>query len=387
MENFPCEERLLSLTQKKLKFLVSCHLEFVENAQERNQSDAKQLGIHTLEDPDFSLYRYLRLWLPLVAKNAIDKNECTVLIPLLDISWLWHIHRLIPTAYLRTCKKLVDKDLSSEKVLEIFEMKVHLLKFTTENDEETLTESIWKKYYPNVSFYKEQRAEKTVDLFEGCSSKFLDMKTRLLNSSENQRGFLYQVSRPLFRDPEVLKSAYDDYLKFLLLIADRQSTFNVPRYDIDLMWHTHMTTSPLNYFKNCIEIVGFHIPHDDSQVDRSEGSNLSKAYAKTQKFWKEKYGEDYPKPGRGFFNDPPLEFFLPENKTTVHEELCPKRVFEPQVISVNLVETEEELKKQADAKRSQEDIRLKAKELKTGGTYETRASTDCCCGTTVHEYY
>lgn len=56
----------------------------------------------------------------------------------------------------------------------------------------------------------------------------------LVKSADDQRSFLWQVSRPAFSQVGFLEEAVDDYFKFLQLATVYKKAFNVPRYDIDL---------------------------------------------------------------------------------------------------------------------------------------------------------
>ncbi len=84
----------------------------------------------------------------------------------------------------------------------------------------------------------------------------------------------------------------------MLKKANKQE-YIVPCYDIDLIWHTHQVHHA-NYANDTKAFLGYIFPHDDSTNDRSEGSVLSNAYAKTIKMWSETFKESYPRPGAMF---------------------------------------------------------------------------------------
>ena len=51
---------------------------------------------------NYIIYRYEVFWLPLAAKHPGK-----LLVPPLDIQWVWHVHMLAPRTYLRDCLALV----------------------------------------------------------------------------------------------------------------------------------------------------------------------------------------------------------------------------------------------------------------------------------------
>eukprot|EP00924_Labyrinthula_sp_SR-Ha-C_P012836 snap_masked-scaffold_12-processed-gene-0.28-mRNA-1 protein AED:1.00 eAED:1.00 QI:0/0/0/0/1/1/3/0/418 len=304
--------------------------------------------------------------MPLVLNNGLERTESLgqKLVAPLDIAWLWHVHRLVPKSYLAFCRNLVkntgEEKLSNEKVLSLFENGSEMLDLCEEGDSKSnFTQQVWEKMFPDTDLFQMKRKNSVKEELLVLNN----MQKRILSSCESQRSFLYQIFRPLFRKSEVMRSAYDDYFKFMLLIADRKSNFTVPRYDIDLMWHSHMTGSPLSYYKSTVGIVGFHVSHDDTEEDRNEGSKLFNSFNNTVKNWKEKYGENYEKPGRGYLGETPKEFYLPSEHEYETISLVPRDVFQPQNISVNVLK---DSKEDEDKKRSEEDIRIKAKDLKTG---------------------
>eukprot|EP00924_Labyrinthula_sp_SR-Ha-C_P012847 snap_masked-scaffold_12-processed-gene-0.47-mRNA-1 protein AED:1.00 eAED:1.00 QI:0/-1/0/0/-1/1/1/0/462 len=387
MEYFPSDDKLLKLAKDQVEFLGKCHIGFVKLAKERNAGNKGDPKLHTLDDPEWSMYRYVKLWMPLVLNNGLERTESLgqKLVAPLDIAWLWHVHRLVPKSYLAFCRNLVkntgEEKLSNEKVLSLFENGSEMLDLCEEGDSKSnFTQQVWEKMFPDTDLFQMKRKNSVKEELLVLNN----MQKRILSSCESQRSFLYQIFRPLFRKSEVMRSAYDDYFKFMLLIADRKSNFTVPRYDIDLMWHSHMTGSPLSYYKSTVGIVGFHVSHDDTEEDRNEGSKLFNSFNNTVKNWKEKYGENYEKPGRGYLGETPKEFYLPSEHEYETISLVPRDVFQSHIISVNVLK---DSKEDEDKKRSEEDVRIKAKGLKTGGKYYTKKGVDCCCRTKEYECY
>ena len=95
--------------------------------------------------------RYEKLWLPLVSKH-----EDLILIPPLDIAFVWHVHRLAPLQYSKFCKQHFHKILNS-----------NTFSFQTNNKQPTLlanesitepsaqirTRLLWKEATNNAPFF------------------------------------------------------------------------------------------------------------------------------------------------------------------------------------------------------------------------------------------
>src|SRR5690606_15484928 len=134
-------------------------------------------------------------------------------------------------------------------------------------------------------------------------------KHDLLQSANAQRDFLWQVAREEFSFAEVLKKAAFDYLRFMELIAKDAGKITVPRYDIDLIWHTHMTSSPYSYSQFCTSVTGFVVDHDDSSQDITAGTKLQMAFQETCERWLQAHNEPYMVPGCEYRGEAPPEFW------------------------------------------------------------------------------
>ena len=58
---------------------------------------------------------------------------------------------------------------------------------------------------------------------------------------ERQSKFYYQVSLPHYEEQGFLEAAVFRYKLFLHLKRINPQTFIAPTYDIDVVWHTHMS--------------------------------------------------------------------------------------------------------------------------------------------------
>jgi hypothetical protein len=110
--------------------------------------------------------------------------------------------------------------------------------------------------------------------------------------SQKQLEFLHQIDRPEFQDPLFLKKAIQRYRKFLMLAAMRRGSLTVPMYDIDLIWHSHMSMAS-EYHDFCMENFGHIIDHDFSDSSRDPGSRLHSAFEDTCDQWTRQFGEPY----------------------------------------------------------------------------------------------
>ena len=298
-----------------------------------------------------SVYRYIKFWLPLLLETNTT-NE--TLVPPVDVAWLWHSHRLSPLSYAFTCWKLSNSTKkwismkASEKiaVVKLFERKQSVFLFS-ESEDNTVkalerTKELWtKRYGTSEPFY----LDPTMATKEKVLAKVFSYD--ILKSATNQMDFLWQVSRSCFKETEFLSGACFDYVRFLELIKSHPKEFSVPRYDIDLMWHTHMTQSPYLYLLHCTLFVGFFVNHDDSLTDRSPKSSLMTSWDKIKIQWKDKFNEDYTTPDKmhlyGNRGKPPLEYwFVDSCREMIREPTLPQwdlnSLFNPVIMMIDWVE-------------------------------------------------
>jgi hypothetical protein len=241
-------------------------------------------------------------------KKSTNENGLT---PPPDIAWLWHCHRLAPYKYEQYCRETFG-----EEPFEAYPA------FSVQHEEEDPSNEVnpaaiaarqlWDKLYPNEPFFPSEGSKEIVE-----EEDILDEKYRILcgfdlvESTECQQAFLWQVTQPRFQDTAFLHEGVQNYYKFLKLraTAKGQRQIIVPTYQIDLMWHTHMLSSLANYNADCRSIIGRTLHHDDSLNDRSEGSTLDISYRATEKLWYATYGTRYAVPGGMYRGEPPEAFF------------------------------------------------------------------------------
>ena len=129
------------------------------------------------------------------------------------------------------------------------------------------------------------------------------MSYDLIAAAARQKVFHYQVALPHYQDRLFLEKSLKRYKQYLFLKMKKPDIFLVPCYDIDLLWHTHMS-HPVCY-KNVTELyLGTLLNHDDSVNDRSDGSRLNNSYAVTRQLWKTEFGESFSAYGAMYRGDP-----------------------------------------------------------------------------------
>lgn len=90
---------------------------------------------------DYSIIRYEKYWMPLLAKASKNSEEDLLLAPPLDIHWVWHVHMLAPVQYNDDSKTMAGREIG------------HELKPFQEFDKlRAKTKAIWEKEWPKVPF-------------------------------------------------------------------------------------------------------------------------------------------------------------------------------------------------------------------------------------------
>ena len=310
----------LSICTDDLVVAVRNHVQFLQRLHARS--------ITLTRPSQESLDRYVNGWLPFVATHQ-DNQVGDFLIPPPDISWLWHCHRLAPARYedhvMIRFGKLVETPETAFQVQ--FEDDV------VPNDSPAMqTRLLWQEKYPNRQFFLSSstdmpNASDTLMESDNDPQRIeLDVflkEFELLESTDRQATFLWQVSDPRFTDLRFLQQGVAHYVLFLQLFAERSRSRDkltplIPTYQIDLIWHTHMLKSLQSYNQDCIAITGRRFHHDDSLNDRTIGGTLDVSFQNTRELWERTYGIDYVVKGGMYRGEPPADFFDPhwEAKTS-----------------------------------------------------------------------
>eukprot|EP00258_Populus_trichocarpa_P023904 XP_024439923.1 uncharacterized protein LOC7478923 isoform X4 [Populus trichocarpa] len=174
-----------------------------------------------------AIRRYDELWMPLIS-DLMEGSSPPMVLPPLDVEWVWFCHTLNPVSYRKYCEKRFSKLIGKPAI------------FYKENEEYSLMrcEELWMKRYPNESF------ENEVDI---TSSNLQDLHVAqdhedLLNEVEKQRHVYSKFSWPYMSEIVYLIAARQRYKGFLYVLqrfADDCSSRLLPSLDILLMWVTH----------------------------------------------------------------------------------------------------------------------------------------------------
>ena len=235
-----------------------------------------------------AIYRYEKVWLPLLESLSKESFSLDQLFPPIDVAWVWHCHLLSPTGYSQECHKYFGQVFDHQNL-----PKNEMLKI------QTMTKEIWEKR-SGLSF--DQNASNSVGSdFESFKSNF---KYDLHEASLRQKEFYYQTSLPHFKSTKYLEKALERYKKFIFIKKMSPSTFVVPCFAIDLIWHTHQL-NPKAYEIDTKQILGYLFPHDDSVNDRTPGAKLENGLNETQSLWKKTYNEYFFFPGGMYRGDAP----------------------------------------------------------------------------------
>ncbi|XP_034930199.1 uncharacterized protein [Populus alba] len=174
-----------------------------------------------------AIRRYDELWMPLIS-DMMEGSSPPMVLPPLDVEWVWFCHTLNPVSYRKYCEERFSKLIGKPAI------------FYKENEEYSLMrcEELWMKRYPNESF------ENEVDI---NSSNLQDLHVAqdhedLLNEVEKQRHVYSKFSWPYMSEIVYLIAArqrYNGFLYVLQRFADGCSSRLLPSLDILLMWVTH----------------------------------------------------------------------------------------------------------------------------------------------------
>ena len=212
-----------------------------------------------------------------------------IIIFLEDVHWIWHAHMLAPVPYKKDMQTVFGRVVNHSSTMSPTSHHINVHRGS----------KIWNEMWPD-------------EPYEVDESKF-DAKFKskfdydIASAVQRQISFFYQVSLPHYQEENFLGKGLIRYKMYLYLKSMYQEEFLVPCYDIDLFWHAHQL-KPLEYKKDTETIIGFHLPHDDSVNDRSQGSKLCSSQEITEKLWSEIFGpsETFQCIGAMFRGEPPI---------------------------------------------------------------------------------
>jgi hypothetical protein len=247
--------------------------------------------------------RYERVWMPLLATQI--PSGARLAAPL-DVQWVHHLHRLDPDAYRADCERGFGRLIDPADPFLVAGDGVP----AEDPVAEASARVAWSAIAPGWPFDLgdalrdfRQRGRLFPD---GCRVSFDSSSSDMVGSAARQGGFLYQVLPAHYCDAAFIRHACERYAMLVAMWRDCPGEFLVPTYDMDLVWHAHLST-PLAYAAEMLEVVGRVVDHDDSVNDRAPGAKLDVRGARTRELWRRKYDnrESYVKNGAMWRGDPP----------------------------------------------------------------------------------
>ena len=242
------------------------HMAFIADA------DAVSTVLHRPHVIRNAMRRYEKIWLPLVKENRFEELE-----PPFDVHWVWHVHMLCPLKYAADTQAVIGF---------IPDHKFFILK----QGKQTVvnkSKELWQKYTPEPFDLKLEAVNEEYQKFDSL------ITYDILEASDRQKEFHYNVSLSHFIFESFLDTAIKRYNKFVALKKKNRDAFLVPMYDIDFVWHTHQLC-PLAYREDIKKYLGYIMDHDDSTTDRSPDSTLTRATVDTKTLWREEYTPNDP---------------------------------------------------------------------------------------------
>ncbi|XP_076958217.1 glycine-rich domain-containing protein 2-like [Bidens hawaiensis] len=218
--------------------------------------------------------RYDQLWMPMISDLTPESGKPPMILPPLDVEWVWFCHTLNPAVYRQYCDSRFSKLIGKPAI------------FNQENKDYALErcKERWVSKYPSESFENEADSD---DLHTSiCKTDYL------LGEVSKQRCLLTKFSKPYMLELVYLIAAKNRYKGFLFMLqryADSSTTF-VPTLDILLMWITHKSY-PIAYTIDLNEMEDNMLKITESECVKEEDLEVMK------KLWERVYDQPYEKAG------------------------------------------------------------------------------------------
>ncbi|KAL7126513.1 hypothetical protein ABFS83_14G193000 [Erythranthe nasuta] len=265
-----------------------------------------------------SIRRYDKLWMPLIA-DLTTTSKPPMILPPLDIEWVWYCHTLNPGSYRQYCESKFSKLIGKPAI------------FDEENEEYALNRcrEIWENKFPSEPFENEADINLVYDA-SVCSEELLDQMRK-------QRDLHIRFfSEPYYSEMVYLVAAKERYKAFLHMVhkfAD-QSSFLAPTSDVLLMWITHQSY-PTVYATDIKELDG----------DVEKIIEQKEYIEKTKKLWERTFDQPFEKAGASIAqpisNEPPFYWDVTNaDVNTIYKSMVPRFLFEV-CISVKVVTSNE----------------------------------------------
>ncbi|KAJ7973314.1 Glycine-rich domain-containing protein-like [Quillaja saponaria] len=222
-----------------------------------------------------AIRRYDQLWMPLISDLTVVGSTPPVVLPPIDVEWVWFCHTLNPVSYKQYCEARFSQLIGKPAIL------------NEENEEYALMRcsEIWKRKYPSESFENEA--------FSISEDQIVVTNEDLFKEIEKQRLLYLKFSEPYMSEIVYLIAAKQRYKAFLYILQSCTDGFSrlVPTLDIMLMWLTHQSY-PTIYLEDLNELEG----EMGKVVTVSETPN-EKEFEETKKLWEGAFDQPYEKAG------------------------------------------------------------------------------------------
>ncbi|KAI0518630.1 hypothetical protein KFK09_006066 [Dendrobium nobile] len=284
-----------SLTEEASKLCIS--IDLVAAARRHLSFLRSVAGSPILHQPSAILYsirRYEEIWMPMMADLSSESSSVPMLLPPLDVEWVWLCHCLDSEHYREYCVSKFGAVLDRPAILD------------KENEEYAADRcrDIWNDRHPSEPFdfdFDEDNSS-VVITSDACSSR------GIFASVAKHSELCSFFSDPFVPEIVYLVSARRRYINFLLLMK-KSAVRNfrmVPAADIRLMWHTHQSF-PGRYVTDMEGMgdLGRRVVGFKDQVTTEEAERTTRA-------WEVEFDEPYERagvamdppssPGRLFFN-------------------------------------------------------------------------------------
>ncbi|KAI3992803.1 hypothetical protein MKX01_042362 [Papaver californicum] len=222
-----------------------------------------------------SIRRYDELWMPLISDLSINSKTPLMIIPPLDIQWVWFCHTLNPLTYRVYCQSKFSRLIEKSII------------FNDENEEyaSNRCRDIWSCKYPIEPF----------DIIESTptSDESITVDKSILDEVKKQRFLYTKFSKPYMIELVYLIAARKQYARFLYVLHKFKEECSklVPTLDIQLMWLTHQSY-PMVYARDMK-----NIEEDLSKVNGIWDKVNDEDMKMTRKLWERLFDQPYEKAG------------------------------------------------------------------------------------------
>ncbi|KAK7277971.1 hypothetical protein RJT34_22992 [Clitoria ternatea] len=230
-----------------------------------------------------AIRRYHDLWMPLISDLTPPDSPPPMILPPLDLQWVWFCHTLNPVSYREYCEKRFSRLIGRAGI------------FDEENREYALMRcrEIWSSKYPLESFENEASSDSNDSGTEVVRG---GLKEGLFKEVEQQRLLCFKFAEPYRSEVVYLIAARQRYKAFLFMLqrfAHECSSRLVPTSDILLMWLTHQS-----YPTVCVEdLKALAIDTYLQRVATLSETMMEKEFEETKKLWDRAFNQPYEKAG------------------------------------------------------------------------------------------